>query len=43
MANVGQKYNPRLVYDPSYPEIGHSVIKNVIGKIFIGMLRILYQ
>ena len=25
MAHVGQRYNSRLVYDPSYPEIDHSV------------------
>ena len=28
MAHVGQKYNSRLVYDPLYPEIDHSVFKN---------------
>ena len=27
MAHVGQKYNSRLVYGPSYPEIDHSVFK----------------
>ena len=27
MAHVGQKYNSRLVYDPLYPEIDHSVFK----------------
>ena len=27
MAHVGQRYNSRLVYDPSYPEIDHSVFK----------------
>ena len=27
MAHVGQRYNSRLVYDPSYPEIDHSVMK----------------
>ena len=27
MAHVGQRYNPRLVYDPSYPEIDHGVFK----------------
>ena len=27
MAHVGQKYNSRLVYDPSYPEIDHSIFK----------------
>ena len=25
MFNVGQRYNSRLVYDPSYPLIDHSV------------------
>ena len=27
MAHVGQRYNSRLVYDLSYPEIDHSVLK----------------
>ena len=27
MAHVGQKYNSRLVYDSTYPEIDHSVFK----------------
>ena len=27
MSHVGQRYNSRLVYDPSYPEIDHSVFK----------------
>ena len=27
MAYVGQKYNSRLVYDPLYLEIDHSVFK----------------
>ena len=27
MAHFGQKYNVRLVYDPTYPEIDHSVFK----------------
>ena len=27
MAHVGQRYNSRLVYDPLYLEIDHSVIK----------------
>ena len=27
MAHVGQRYNSRLVYDLSYPEIDHSVFK----------------
>ena len=27
MAHVGQKYKSRLVYDPLYPEIDHSVFK----------------
>ena len=27
MAHVGQRYNSRLVYDPSYLEIDHSVFK----------------
>ena len=27
MAHVGQKYNSRLVYDPTYPEIDHSIFK----------------
>ena len=27
MVHVGQRYNSRLVYDPYYPEIDHSVIK----------------
>ena len=27
MAHVGQKYNSRLVFNPSYPEIDHSVFK----------------
>ena len=25
--HVGQRYNSKLVYDPSYPEIDHSVFK----------------
>ena len=27
VAHVGQRYNSRLVHDPSYPEIGHNVFK----------------
>ena len=27
MAHVGQRYNSRLVYDPLYPEIDHSIFK----------------
>ena len=27
MTQIGQRYNSRLVYDPSYPEIDHSVFK----------------
>ena len=27
MVHVGQRYNSRLVYDPSYPEIDHSAFK----------------
>ena len=27
MAHVDQRYNSRLVYDPLYPEIDHSVFK----------------
>ena len=27
MAHVGQRWNSRLVYDISYPEIDHSVFK----------------
>ena len=27
IAHDGQRYNSRLVYDPSYPEIDHSVFK----------------
>ena len=27
MTHVGQRYNSRLVYDPSYPEIDHCVFK----------------
>ena len=27
MAHVGQRYNSRLVYDPSYPEIDHNIFK----------------
>ena len=27
MAHIGQRYNSRLVYDPLYPEIDHSVFK----------------
>ena len=27
MAHIGQRYNSRFVYDPSYPEIDHSVFK----------------
>ena len=27
MALVGQRYNSRLVYDPSYTKIGHTVFK----------------
>ena len=27
MAHVSQRFNSRLVYDPTYPEIDHSVFK----------------
>ena len=27
MANIGQRYNSRLVYDPSYPEIDNNIFK----------------
>ena len=27
MAHVGEQYNSRLMYDPSYPEIDHSVLR----------------
>ena len=27
MANVGQRYNSRLIYHPLYPEIDHNVLK----------------
>ena len=27
IVDIDQKYNSRLVYDPSYPEIDHSVFK----------------
>ena len=27
MAHVGQRYDSRLVYDPSYPEIDHNDFK----------------
>ena len=27
MAHVGQRYNSRLVYDPTHPEIDHSFFK----------------
>ena len=27
MVHVGQRYNSKLVYDPWYPEIDHSVFK----------------
>ena len=27
MAHVDQRYNSRLIYDPLYPEIDHSVFK----------------
>ena len=27
MAHVGQKYNSRVMYKPSYPKIAHSVFK----------------
>ena len=27
MAHVGQRYNSRLIYDPLYPEVDHSVFK----------------
>ena len=27
MAHVGQRYNSRLVYDSSHPDIDHSVFK----------------
>ena len=37
MAHVGQRYNSRLVYDSLYPEIDHSVFKNMIDKSSIGM------
>ena len=28
MAHVGQRYKSRLVYDPSYPQIDHSDLRN---------------
>ena len=41
--HVGQKYNTRLVYNPLYPEIDHSVFKEYnwseIYRSFIGMPR----
>ena len=27
MAHVGQRHSSRLIYDPSYPEINHSIFK----------------
>ena len=27
MAHIGQRYNSRLGYDPSYPEIDHNVFQ----------------
>ena len=41
MAHVGQRYNSRLVCDPLYPEIDHSVIKEC-DWCSIGMPRRLY-
>ena len=42
MTHIGQRYDSRLVYDPSYQEIDDSVFKNVIGQSSIGMPRRLY-
>ena len=36
MAHVGQSYNSRLVYDPTYPEIDHSVFKECNWSEFYG-------
>ena len=42
MAHVGQRYNSKLVYDSSYPEIGHNALRNVIGQSSIIIPRKLY-
>ena len=42
MAHVGQRYNFRLVYDSSYPEIDHSVFKKYDWLKFHRMLRKIY-
>ena len=42
MARVDKRYNSKLVYDPFYPEIDHSVLRNVIGQSSMGMQRRLY-
>ena len=42
MAHVGQKCNSRLVYDPLYPEIYHSLFKKCDGQKSIGTPRRLY-
>ena len=34
MAHVGQRYNFRLVYDPSYLEIDHNVFKKCDWSLF---------
>ena len=36
MVHLGQRYNSRLVYDPSYPEIDHSVFKKCDWAEFYG-------
>ena len=36
MAHVGQRYNSRLMYDPSYPEIDHSDFKECDWSEFYG-------
>ena len=42
IAHVGQRYNSRLVYDNSYPEIACNVFKKCDCSEFIGMSRRLY-
>ena len=43
MAYISQKYNSKIVYDPSYLEIDHRGFKNAIGQRSIRVLRRLHQ
>ena len=34
LSHVDQRYNSRLVYDPSYSEIDHNVFKKIVWSEF---------